>query len=172
MLLFILLAIVGLGPAALAAPPERISIQLKWTHGFQFAGYYAAIEKGYYAQAGLDVTLREIDLQRDIVEQVLSGEADYGTADSGLLVHHLRGEPVVLVNQIFQQSPLVLVTRADSGIVSPYQMIGKRIAFDASFNRDIPLIAMLTTTLGDLARVERPPFPANGYQALLDGDVT
>ena len=38
---------------------EKVSVQLNWKHQFQFAGYYAAIEQGYYRDVGLDVTLLE-----------------------------------------------------------------------------------------------------------------
>ena len=45
--------------AARQIEPEKIILQLKWLHQFQFAGYYAAIEKKYYKDAGLDVILKE-----------------------------------------------------------------------------------------------------------------
>jgi NMT1/THI5 like len=38
---------------------EKVSLQLKWSHQFQFAGYYAALEQGFYKSAGLDVDIRE-----------------------------------------------------------------------------------------------------------------
>ncbi len=41
-------------------------LQLKWVHQFQFAGYYAAIEQGYYAEEGLDVELIERDLNKSV----------------------------------------------------------------------------------------------------------
>ena len=82
------------------AAAEPISIQLKWKHSFQFAGYYAAIEKGFYQDAGLDVTLKEADLSRDYVEQVISGESEYGVSDSTLLTYHLKGRPVMLLKII------------------------------------------------------------------------
>ena len=93
-----------------AAAPEKIGIQLKWKHSFQFAGYYAAIEKGFYREAGLEVTLKEIDYSKDYVEQVISGESEYGISDSTLLIYHLQGKPVVLLNQFFQHSPLVFLS--------------------------------------------------------------
>lgn len=40
-----------------AATPDRVTLQLKWTHQFQFAGYYAAVAQGYYREADLDVVL-------------------------------------------------------------------------------------------------------------------
>ncbi|MCA9437670.1 MAG: ABC transporter substrate-binding protein, partial [Candidatus Omnitrophica bacterium] len=106
--------------------PESIRIQLKWKHQFQFAGYYAAVEKGFYAEEGLEVELIEREPGTDFVESVLSGRADYGIGDVGLLINRCEGDPIVILAQIFQHSPLAFVSLRDSGIISPYEMIGKR----------------------------------------------
>ena len=89
-----------------AAELEKVRIQLKWFHQFQFAGYYAALEKGFYAEEGLDVELIERDPASDNIDDVISGRAEYGVADAGLLLSRLKGKPVVLLAQIFQHSPL------------------------------------------------------------------
>lgn len=68
-----------------AAPLEKVTLQLKWMHQFQFAGYYAAKEKGYYAAEGLDVDIFERSLDKDFIEQVVSGEKDFGVGSSVLL---------------------------------------------------------------------------------------
>jgi ABC-type nitrate/sulfonate/bicarbonate transport system substrate-binding protein len=61
------LVLLALHPAAAL---DQVSMQLKWKHQFQFAGYYAALEQGFYRDAGLDVTIHEggpgIDVSRDI----------------------------------------------------------------------------------------------------------
>ena len=49
---------------------ERVSVQLKWLHHFQFAGYYAAQEKGFYREAGLDVTIREGGPATEVEDEV------------------------------------------------------------------------------------------------------
>ncbi len=160
-------------PAAVAAPdkPEKISIQLKWRHAFQFAGYYAAVELGYYRDEGLDVSLKEIEFGKDFVEQVLNGESEYGVSDSTLLVYHLKGMPVLLVNQFFQHSPLSFITRLDSGIVSPYEMIGKKVAFNTSNQGDASLNALLLNTLGDLSKIREVQFNDSTYQDFIAGKV-
>lgn len=61
------------------------------------AGLYAALEQGYFAEEGIDVVLRERDPAKNIVTEVLEGHADYGVADSILLMHYAAGDPVVLV---------------------------------------------------------------------------
>jgi diguanylate cyclase (GGDEF)-like protein/PAS domain S-box-containing protein len=88
---------------------ERVVLQLNWKHQFQFAGYYAAIEKGYFRDAGFEVTLRELDEGHDPVQTVLGGEADFGVAASELALHRAKGEPVVALATIVQNSPLVLL---------------------------------------------------------------
>lgn len=99
------------GVAAPDAPLDRVTLQLKWQHQFQFAGYYAAIAQGYYRAAGLDVLLREAQPGRDPVEAVLHGSADFGVGTSELVLLRDRGEPVVVLAAIFQHSPLVLLAR-------------------------------------------------------------
>jgi len=150
---------------------EKIAIQLKWRHSFQFAGYYAAIQQGYYREEGLEVSLKEIDFSQDFVEQVLRGESQYGVSDSTLLIYHLKGRPVLLVDQYFQHSPLVFLTRRDSGIVSPYEMAGKTLAFNTTNQGDASLNALLLKTLGSLDKIREVPFSDNVYQDFIAGKI-
>ncbi len=138
--------------------PETVTVQLKWKHQFQFAGYYAAKARGFYAREGLDVTLRERDAGKNAVEEVLSGAAQYGVDDVSLLFFRLEGKPVVLLAQVFQHSPMVLLAKRDSGIVSPYEMVGKRVMMNFGQKHEAHLTAMLIETLGSLDRVEHAPF--------------
>src|SRR5580704_17693506 len=57
-----------------ASALDQVSIQLKWKHQFQFAGYYAALEQGFYRDAGLDVTIREGGPGIEVAEAVASGK--------------------------------------------------------------------------------------------------
>ncbi|MGR9013698.1 MAG: EAL domain-containing protein [Gammaproteobacteria bacterium] len=130
--------------AEVTQPIEQVSLQFKWLHSFQFAGYYAAKEKGFYAEEHLDVTLRERSSKISNIEQVLNGESQYGVADTGLLEQRLGGKPVVVLASIFQHNPLVYLTLKTSGIVSPYELKGKRVMEDRFDNA--PLRAMLYET--------------------------
>ena len=124
------------------AAPEPVALQLKWFHQFQFAGYYAAVEQGYYREAGLDVEIREGAPRTDSVEEVVSGRAEYGVSNSEALLRRLRGEPVVALAAIFQHSPLVFITVEDSDIRHPQDMVGHRVGVSKS-TRDAELLAML-----------------------------
>lgn len=105
MLLILLNLLISLPVFAL----EKLTLQLKWQHQFQFAGYYAAIEQGYYQQAGLEVTLREAKAYEDPIQYVLDGNAEYGVGTSELLLLHHFNQPVVVLAVIFQHSPLALL---------------------------------------------------------------
>lgn len=116
--------------ASLHAEPatlQPVSLQLKWYHQFQFAGYYAALEQGYYREAGLDVTIREGHPERDPVADVVSGKADFGIGASELLLARAQGAPVVAVAVIFQHSPLILLARRRPDVDSVHDLIGKTI---------------------------------------------
>jgi len=57
---------------------DDVTLHLKWMHAFQFAGYYAAREQGYYQAEGLEVTINEASAKQQAVETVLAGDAEYG----------------------------------------------------------------------------------------------
>jgi diguanylate cyclase (GGDEF)-like protein/PAS domain S-box-containing protein len=122
---------------AASTNPEKISLQLKWLNSFQFAGYYAAKAKGFYAEENLDVELRERKVGTNNIHQVINGESEYGVADTALLVERLNGIPVVVLASIFQHNPLVYVALKSSGIASPYEMRGKRIMDDDHDNASL-----------------------------------
>ena len=87
---------------------QNVTIQLKWKHQFQFAGFYMAKEKGFYKELGLDVDILELG-KTDPIEDITSGKIDFGVDDSVLIYKKLMGKPVVSLFTIFQDSPLVLV---------------------------------------------------------------
>ncbi|XPV69664.1 MAG: ABC transporter substrate-binding protein [Halarcobacter sp.] len=108
---------------------EKVVLQLKWFHQFQFAGYYAAKEKGFYDELGLDVEIKQRDLKYNNVEEVIKGKAQYGIADSILILYKSHGEPVVIVSPIFQHSASALISLKSSGINSPYDLGEKDVLF-------------------------------------------
>ncbi len=116
--------------AAAAEQLQPVTLQLKWKHQFQFAGYYMAQELGYYREAGLDVRFLEAEPAREPIEAVLSGEAQYGVGTSDLLLYRAQGQPVVALGVIFQHSPLALVALDDSGISNVHALDGKRVMIE------------------------------------------
>ena len=120
--------------ASIAAPQakalEKVTLQLKWRHQFQFAGYYVAQEKGYYRDVGLDVSILEGMPGQDSVDDLVSGRAEYAVGMPALMVDHAKGAPLVVLAAIFQHSPEVLLTLESSGINSPEDLVGRRLAIE------------------------------------------
>ena len=106
---------------------EKVSLQLKWSHAYQFAGYYAAKEMGYYQSAGLDVDIKPLQAGQDVVTEVVSGRANYGTGTSGLLLARQEGAPVVVLAAIFQHSPYVIIAKKIRDKQSIHDFSGKPI---------------------------------------------
>ena len=116
----------GAALAAGAAELEKVTLQLKHSHQFQFAGYYAALEQGYYREAGLDVRLVEGKDGGDPERAVLGGSATYGVGASSLLLARMAGKPLVVLGVIFQHSPYALAMRQVGAEPDVRRIIGKR----------------------------------------------
>ncbi len=110
--------------------PVKINLQLKWKHQFQFAGYYAAIEKGFYSEAGLDVNLIEAPESGEPALEVIEGRAEYGVTGPDILLQRAKGHPVVALAVIFQHSPMVLLARKASNINSVHDLKGKKVMIE------------------------------------------
>ncbi len=119
---------------------QPVTLQLKWTHAFQFAGYYAAQEKGYYRDAGLDVRIEEALPGTDPVAAVLAGRADFGVGTSALLLQRHAGKPVVVLAVIFQHSPYALIARQERADQDLHDLLGKRVMLEPQADE---LVAML-----------------------------
>jgi two-component system sensor histidine kinase EvgS len=155
--------------AAQSLKYESVNIQLRWSHQFQFAGYYAALEKGYYADEGLEVTLTEAALGMDRIKPVLKGQAQYGIGDSGILKLRSEGQPLVVLAQIFQHSPNILITRRDSNIFGPYELVGKTVMIGKDDASSVAVRAMLLETLGNTDQVT--VLSRTGNEVLFDGQA-
>ncbi len=114
--------------ASTGAFAESVKLQLKWVTQAQFAGYYVAQAKGYYKDAGLDVTIMpggpDINPQ-----QVLAGGGADVVVDwmPSALATREKGSPVVNIAQPFKKSGMMLTCRKDSGIVTPADFKGKTL---------------------------------------------
>ena len=118
--------------------PSKVSLQLHWKYQFEFAGFIAAREKGFYKDAGLDVELKEYEFGQNIIKDVSLGKSNYGIYNSNILVEYIKKEPIQLISSYFKRSALVLITKPD--IKYPKDLIGKKIMaagkndFDLNFN--------------------------------------
>lgn len=125
--------------ACLIASPcwsDKVSLQLKWRHQFQFAGYYAAIEQGFYRNNGLDVELREGGPDVDAGAEVAKGTADFGVCTTSVLVDSAERENNVVIGVIFQHSAAIVMVPHRVGIHAVSELKGRRL-MDAPGSDDI-----------------------------------
>ena len=119
-------ATVAVGTAASAA--DKLTLQLKWVTQAQFAGYYVAADKGFYAEEGLDVTIKPGGPDVSPVQVIAGGGADV-VIDwmPSALASREKGVNLVNIAQPFKSSGMMLTCRKDSGIKSPADFRGKTL---------------------------------------------
>ena len=106
----------------------RVNLLLDWKPQMEQAGFIVAQEKGYYAEAGLDVVMHEGQGATTTAVLVGSGQYNLGLATGGAtIIARARGVPVVSLALINQHSPTVIFALESSGITSPSDLIGKRL---------------------------------------------
>ncbi len=139
----LIVLLVLLVPAVLARAESNdpVVIQLPYSHQFQFAGLYAAELKGYFAEEGLTVRLREAEIGMRPAEEVLAGRATYGVGAASTFLDRLNGAPIVALAAIFQHSPFALMVSGESDIATPLDLVGRRIAMNPN-SRNIEMAAM------------------------------
>lgn len=164
-----LLHILGLGTWLLclslpAAALERVVLQLPGFHQYQFAGYYAAQAQGYYREAGLEVSIEEARPGSDPLANVSAGQAQFGVADSQLLLARANGKPLVALASIFQHAPQVLFLAANAKDLKA--LSGKPVMFDSHDH----VIQALLRQAGMDKQVKRVD-PSFSVQDLIHGKV-
>lgn len=125
--LIILSVLIAFFSPAKADDLTPIRLQLKWRNQFQFAGYYAAKIKGFYKDAGLDVSIKAGGYNISPIEEVKSGRADVGIYDPNIIFQKDGKKPLVALANIMQSSPYVIITLPDKHILKPSDLIGKRV---------------------------------------------
>ena len=127
-----------------AAQAEAVKLQLKWVTQAQFAGYYVAVAKGYYKDAGLEVTIMpggpDINPQ-----QVLAGGGADVVIDwmPSALATREKGSAVVNIAQPFKRSGMMLTCRKDTGITSPQDFKGKTLGV-WFFGNEYPFLSWMS----------------------------
>ena len=108
--------------------PDKVTLQLKWVTQAQFAGYYAALEEGYYEDAGLDVTLKPGGPDITPEQVVASGQAEFGIDWlPSLLATRDKGGDLVNIAQVFTGSGMTELTWKDTNITDVAGMKGKKV---------------------------------------------
>ena len=173
-----------------AGETTDITLTLQWVTQAQFAGYYAALDQGYYEDEGLDVTIQPGGPDVNPIQLLISGDTDIAIQQFGtILTSREAGADVISIGQVFERGAYRLAYFSDSGISGPedfkdkviglwsgfqpqpYATFGKMgldIEKDAEiFNQGFDMVAFLDRTL-DLASV----MTYNEYAQALAGNTS
>lgn len=145
---------------------DKVTLQLKWHHQFQFAGYYAAQALGYYAEEGLDVHIKPVALNANPAEEVLGGRAEFGVASTDLLLMRSRKQPVVVLATIYQHSPYVLLAMRRGGIESVHDLAGKTVMVDPFATEVLAYLRTIGVPLDQIKLIEANDYT---YEDLISG---
>jgi NitT/TauT family transport system substrate-binding protein len=150
---------------------DSVRLQLQWFTQAQFAGYYAAVEKGFYAEHCLDVEILEGGVDIVPQTQLANGDADFAIAwVPKALQSREAGADIVNVAQVFQRSGTLQVSFKDKGITSPADFAGKKIG-NWGFGNEYEVFAAITEAGLDPATDVELVAQQFDMEALLAGDI-
>lgn len=117
----------------------KLTFTPQWLPQAQFAGYYVALDQGFYKEAGLDITIKHPSPDTDIISLLTNKEADIVSA---FLINGTKaiseGAPIVHFAQMLQHSSLMIATRKESGIEEIHQLDGRKLGIWSSGFDDVP----------------------------------
>jgi NitT/TauT family transport system substrate-binding protein len=133
----------GTGEAASCETPDPVSLQLQWVVQAQFAGYYAALDQGFYEEQCIDLTILEGGVEIVPQTQLANGDADFAIAwVPKALASREAGANITNIAQIFQRSGTLQVSFVDAGITTPADFAGKTIG-NWGFGNEYEIFAAL-----------------------------
>jgi NitT/TauT family transport system substrate-binding protein len=169
----LLVACQGPAPTESAASLRPITLLLGFRPDVQFAPFYVAQQEGYYADAGLDVTI-EHKQAPDVQRLVASGEAEFGVADAtDVMIARTSGIPIRYASTLYQSFPVALIGEEGSVPEEPAGLAGLTIGtpgpFGSSWHALLALLDAGGLTEDDVTIREYPQF--NQVDGLSNGDV-
>jgi len=115
--------------ASAAQTPQKVVFALNWFAVGDHAAYWVALDKGYYKSRGLDVELQNSKGSGDSIAKVDTNRADLGLADAVVVIPRIaQGAKIKIVGAVFDNTPLNIWTRKDTGITKPKDLEGKLLA--------------------------------------------
>jgi NitT/TauT family transport system substrate-binding protein len=177
-LLIPLIAVFLVGCTFFGSPSPSVALRpvtllLGFQPDVQFAPFYLAQQKGYYADFGLDVTI-EYKGDADLVRLVADGQAEFGVADAtDVMISRTAGIPIKYVETIYGHFPVALIGPKGTVPRDPSELADKRIGtpgkFGSSWHALLALLHAGGLTEADVTIREYPQF--NQVDGLLNGDV-
>ncbi|GAA2242977.1 ABC transporter substrate-binding protein [Rarobacter faecitabidus] len=105
-----------------------VTLQLQWVAQAQFAGYYAAVDQGYYEDEGLNVTIQEAGTDTVPIDVLAAGDADFAISWVPKVLGSIeQGTNVTDIAQIFERSGTTQISFKDKGITTAADLAGKKV---------------------------------------------
>jgi NitT/TauT family transport system substrate-binding protein len=142
------------GTLAQPAPLTDLTFFLTFVPNVQFSPLYVAIEKGYFAEEGLNVIIQH-GSEPDGVDLIAAGSLDFGMiSGEQVILARANGRPVVYVHEWFQQYPVGIIVPDNSGVASVPDLAGRKVGipgrYGASYTGLVALLAANDMTEGDI----------------------
>jgi NitT/TauT family transport system substrate-binding protein len=165
----------GIGASALGLMPRRafaqtpVSFQLSWLHSAQFAGSYIALDRGWWAEEGLEVSLLQGGPNAPVEPPVVAGTALVGISAADYTAAAVeQGAPFKILGVAMQKNPFVIASLAANPVNVPADLAGKRIGMALA---NTPVLQALCTLNGvDINAIEIVPTQYSA-QPLIAGEV-
>ncbi|MFV2052116.1 ABC transporter substrate-binding protein [Aliiroseovarius sp. YM-037] len=130
--------------AGVAQAADDLTLQLKWVTQAQFAGYYVALENGFYEEEDLNVTIKPGGPDIAPTQVIAGGGADVVVEwMPAALAAREKGLPLVNIAQPFASSGMMLTCRADSGVTSPDDFPGRTLGV-WFFGNEFPFLSWMS----------------------------
>lgn len=155
---------------------DVINLQLKCAHEAQFAGFYLAVENGYFAAENLKVNFLEGGQNVGVVDSLLSGKADFSVVSPEVVLKSRQKEsaPVKAIATIYGRSAVVYAAMKSSGIQRPADFIGRSAAVisnaQSNFDFEYQFNALLKRMGLEVSQVERKPYDPT-YVSFFSGEA-
>ena len=161
------------GTASVSEPLRAVTLLLGFRPDVQFAPFYVAQQEGFYADAGLEVTI-EHKQAPDVQRLVADGQAEFGVADAtDVMIARTSGIPIRYVSTLYQSFPVALIGETGTVPADPADLAGMRIGtpgpFGSSWHALSALLDAGGLTVDDITVREYPQF--NQVDGLTNGDV-
>ena len=161
------------GTASLSEPLRAVTLLLGFRPDVQFAPFYVAQQEGFYADAGLEVTI-EHRQGPDVQRLVADGQAQFGVADAtDVMIARTAEIPIRYVSTLYQSFPVALIGEAGTVPADPADLAGMRVGtpgpFGSSWHALLALLDAGGLTADDITVREYPQF--NQVDGLANGDV-
>lgn len=127
-------------PAAAAEGLRTVTLAMSYIPNVQFAPYYVAVEKGYFRDAGLEVTF-DYNFENDVVQRAAGwpeSQVGFATASgTSTLLARQQGIPVKTVMTLYQQFPIVFFAKSSTGLKSAADLTGKTVGIPGNFGESL-----------------------------------